>query len=64
VQRTSGKLTCKTLSSMDLIIAPISKPYAIPYSSKANTLLVTLLHLIEDQWTIFALFEASTSIST
>jgi len=48
VQRTSSKLTYKTLSSVDLIIAPILKLYAIPYSSKANTLLVTLLHLIKD----------------
>jgi len=64
VQRTSGKLTYKTLSSVDLIAAPILKPCAILYSSEANTLLVIFLHLIKDQWTIFALFEASTSIST
>jgi len=44
----SSKLTYKTLSSVDLIVAPILKPYAILYSSKANTLLVTLLHLIKD----------------
>jgi len=44
----SGKLTYKTLSSVDLIIAPMLKLCAIPYSSEANTLLVTLLHLIKD----------------
>jgi len=49
VQRISGKLTYKTLSSVDLIIAPILKLCAILYSSKANILLVTLLHLIKDQ---------------
>jgi len=42
-------LTCKTLFSVDLIIAPILKPYAILYSSEANILLVTLLHLIKNQ---------------
>ena len=44
----SGKLTYKTLSSVDLIAAPILKPYAMPYNSKANILLVTLLHLIKN----------------
>ena len=48
VQRISSKLTCKTLSSIDLIVAPISKPCAMLYNSEANILLVTLLHLIED----------------
>jgi hypothetical protein len=48
VQRTSGKSTCKTLSSVDLTIAAISKPCAMLYSSKASTLLVTLLYLIDD----------------
>jgi len=54
VQRTSGKLIPRTLSIVDLAEAPISKPWAIPYSSEARTLLVTLLHLVEDQWSILA----------
>ena len=37
-----------TLSSVDLITAPILKLYAILYNSKANTLLVTLLYLVKD----------------
>ena len=64
VQRTSSKLTSKTLSSVDLIAASISKPCTMPYNSEANILLVTLLYLIKDQQTIFALFEASASTST
>jgi hypothetical protein len=59
----SGKLTYRALSSIDLIAVPILKPYTILYSSDANMLLVTLLYLIKDQWTIFALFKASASIS-
>jgi hypothetical protein len=48
VQSMSGRLTCKILSIVDLIAAPISKLCAMLYNSEANTLLVTLLHLIED----------------
>ena len=48
VQRISGKLIYKALSSIDLITAPILKLCAILYNSKANILLVTLLHLIKD----------------
>jgi len=48
VQRTSGKSIPSILSIVDLTKAPISKPWAIAYSFKANTLLVTLLHLVED----------------
>ena len=39
---------------VDLIVAPISNPWARAYSSEANTLRVTRLYLIEDQWMIFA----------
>jgi len=46
---------------MALIIAPILKPWAIAYSLEASTLLVILLHLTKDQWTIFALFNESAS---
>jgi hypothetical protein len=46
---------------MALIAAPISKPWAIAYNLEASTLLVILLHLTKDQWTMFALFNESTS---
>ena len=39
---------------VDLVAAAMSKPWAIAYSSEANTDRVTLLHLVEDQWRIFA----------
>ena len=48
VQRISGRLTYRILSSIDLIAVPILKLYTILYNSEANTLLVTLLHLIKD----------------
>ena len=41
-------LTYKTLFNIDLIIMPILKLYAILYNSKANTLLMTFLHLVKD----------------
>jgi hypothetical protein len=44
-----------------LIAAPMLKPWAIAYNLKASTLLIILLHLTEDQWTIFALFNKSAS---
>jgi hypothetical protein len=43
---------------------PTSKPCAIVYSSKASTLRVTCLYLIEDQCIIFALLLASVSVIT
>ena len=46
---------------MALIAALILKLWAIAYNSEANILLVILLHLTEDQWTIFALFNESAS---
>ena len=39
----------------------MSKPWAIVYNSEASTLLVILLHLTKDQWTIFTLFNKSVS---
>jgi hypothetical protein len=48
VQKTNSKSIPSTLSIVDLTKALISKPWAIAYSSKAKTLLVTLLHLVED----------------
>jgi hypothetical protein len=47
VQRISGKSISSTLSIVDFTEALISKLWVIPYSFKARTLLVTLLHLIE-----------------
>ena len=48
VQRISGRSIPSTLSIVDLTKALMSNLWAILYSSKAKTLLVTLLHLIED----------------
>ena len=48
IQRISGKSILSTLSIIDLIEALILKPWAILYSFEAKTLLVTLLHLVED----------------
>ena len=47
VQVTSSKLILSILLIVALIAPVISKPYTIVYSSKASTLLVTLLYLIE-----------------
>ena len=47
VQVTSSKLILSILLIIALIAPIISKPYTIIYSSKASTLLVTLLYLIE-----------------
>jgi len=33
---------------VNLIAAAMLKPWAIPYSSAAKTLLITLLHLVKD----------------
>jgi len=48
VQRTSGKSIPNILSIVNLTKALILKPWAILYSSKARTLLVTLLHFVND----------------
>jgi len=52
-------LSCN--STIALIAAPMSKLWAIAYNLEASTLLVILLHLTKDQWTIFALFNESAS---
>ena len=44
-----------------LIMVLILKLQAIAYNLKASALLVILLHLTEDQWTIFTLFNKSAS---
>jgi len=44
-----------------LIVALMLKLWAIAYNLEASTLLVILLHLTKDQWTIFALFNKSAS---
>ena len=59
VHRTSGRLIWSALSIVDFIVAVISNPWAIAYSSEASTLLVTLLHLVDDQWSMFAFPESS-----
>jgi hypothetical protein len=64
VQRISGKLILNYSLTVALIAAPILKPWAIVYNSEASTLLVILLHLTEDQWTIFTLFNESASTKT
>lgn len=35
-------------SIIDLMIDPVSKPFAITYNSKVKTLLVTRLHFMDD----------------
>jgi len=54
----------KILLTVNLIAALILNPWAIPYSSDASTLLITLLHFINNQWIIFTLFIASARTST
>ena len=45
-----------------LIVAPVSNPWAIPYSLDAKTLHVTRLHLIDDQWRMLALLSLSVNV--
>jgi hypothetical protein len=54
MQTTSGRSISRALSTVDLTAAPILKPCAMPYSSEASTLRVTLLYFVDDQWIIFA----------
>jgi len=61
VQRISGRLILSCNLTVALIIAPMLKLWAIVYNSEASTLLVILLHLTKNQWTMFALFNKSTS---
>ena len=44
-----GIVVLKTRLIVNLIAAPMSNLWAIPYSSDARTLLVMRLHLIKDQ---------------
>jgi hypothetical protein len=48
IQTTSGRSISRALSTVDLTAALISKPCAMPYSSEASTLRVTLLHFVDD----------------
>ena len=64
VQTTSRRSIPSALSTVDLTDAPMSNPWAIPYSSEARTLLVTRLHLVDDQWRIFARPVSSASTKT
>jgi hypothetical protein len=49
VRRINGREICSIRSMVDLIIASTSKSLVIAYSSVANMLLVTRLHLVDDQ---------------
>jgi hypothetical protein len=63
VYRTRGSCSnYKILWIINLIAAPMSKPWASAYSLEASTLWVTCLHLIKDQWSTFA--DLFRSIST
>ena len=59
VQRIRGSQICNMASIVDLIAAPASNPWAIVYSSEARTLYITLLYLIDDQWSILVLLSLS-----
>ena len=61
VQMAIGNLMLSSFSTVALITKPVSKPATIVYSSDAKTLLVTCLHLVDDQWMILALFLPSAS---
>jgi hypothetical protein len=54
VQKTREFSRCRMPCRAVLIAAPTSNPKAIAYNSDASTLLVTLLHLTEDQWIMLA----------
>lgn len=51
----------RIFSRVDFMVAPESNPCTIAYNSAARTLLVILLHFMEDQCKIFALFSLSAS---
>ena len=59
VQSISGSLIYRSYLIVNLITALILNLQAITQSSKASTLLVTLLYLIKDQYIILALFVIS-----
>jgi len=54
VQSISGRLILRTSLVVALRAPAILKPSTITYNSEASTLLVTLLHLTEVQYSIFA----------
>jgi hypothetical protein len=65
VQRTTGKYASRKIFSIVVfIVVAISNLWAIPYSSEASTLRVTLLHFIKDQCIILALSVLSASAMT
>jgi hypothetical protein len=45
---TSGRSVSRALSTINLTIAPILKPYTILYSSETSILQVTLLYFVDD----------------
>ena len=59
IQRMSGRLILSCNLTVALIIALILKLQVIVYNLEVSILLVILLHLTEDQWTIFTLFNKS-----
>ncbi len=61
VSSLSGKrlFSLRIRSIVDLMTEPTSKPFAMAYNSAASTLLVTRLHLVDDQWNRLALLELS-----
>jgi hypothetical protein len=65
VHSARGKFSiCNINSIVCLIEAPVSKPWAIPYSSNTCMLRVMRLHFIDDQCKMFALLCLSVSTIT
>ena len=64
VQSISGSLIYRICLIVDLIVALILNLQAIVQSSKASTLLVTLLYLVNDQQIILALYNKSSRTKT
>jgi hypothetical protein len=64
VHRTRGNCSSyRIFWIVNLIAAPILKPWASMYSLEASILRVTRLHLIKDQYSIFASWLRSVSTS-
>jgi hypothetical protein len=55
----SNRLVLSCNLTIALITALMLKLWAMAYNLEASMLLVILLHLTEDQWTMFALFNES-----
>ena len=64
MQKIIGTNCFKTHSIVDFNMAFTSNLYIIGQSLDANTLFVILLHLIDNQWMIFALLSLSTKMIT